>query len=63
MFKTAQLISAYEHAPEDGTVTDEAMAMEIAGHSIYLFLHEGDNRKNHLFNRPEISLYLLQHNA
>lgn len=45
MFKTAQLISAYEHAPEDGTVTDEAMAMEIAGHSIYLFLHEGENRK------------------
>ncbi|MCH2204921.1 MAG: 2-C-methyl-D-erythritol 4-phosphate cytidylyltransferase [Lentisphaerales bacterium] len=45
MFKTAELISAYENAPEDGTVTDEAMAMEIADHSVYLFLHEGDNRK------------------
>lgn len=45
MFKTSDLIDAYENAPEDGTVTDEAMAMEIAGHEVFLFLHKDDNRK------------------
>ena len=45
MFKTQALIQAYESSPEDGSVTDEAMAMEIAGHEVFLFLHNDDNRK------------------
>ncbi|MCM8534458.1 MAG: 2-C-methyl-D-erythritol 4-phosphate cytidylyltransferase [Lentisphaeraceae bacterium] len=45
MFKTQELIKAYENAPKDGTVTDEAMAMEKAGLPVFLHIHEKDNRK------------------
>ena len=45
MFKTGELIKAYETAPKDGTVTDEAMAMEKAGFPVFLHIHEKDNRK------------------
>ncbi|MCM8531763.1 MAG: 2-C-methyl-D-erythritol 4-phosphate cytidylyltransferase [Lentisphaeraceae bacterium] len=45
MFKTQELIDAYKKSPKDGSITDEAMAMEKAGFSVFLHIHEKDNRK------------------
>lgn len=45
MFIKSDLISAYENSPEDRKITDEAMAMELAGFPVYLTVHEDDNRK------------------
>ena len=45
MFKLQELIEAYTQKPADIVITDEAMAMELASHSVYLAIHEEDNRK------------------
>ena len=45
MFKRSELIEAYSDKPAGINITDEAMAMEIKGHSVYLAVHEQDNRK------------------
>jgi 2-C-methyl-D-erythritol 4-phosphate cytidylyltransferase len=45
MFLRQELISAYENVPKDISVTDEAMAMELAGHQVFLYIHEDNNRK------------------
>jgi 2-C-methyl-D-erythritol 4-phosphate cytidylyltransferase len=45
MFKAHELIRAYESFAGNPSVTDEAMAMELAGHQVFLHLHEEDNRK------------------
>jgi len=45
MFIRKELIDAYTNKPADINVTDEAMAMEISGHEVYLAIHEEDNRK------------------
>lgn len=45
MFNRQDLIEAYTNKPADINITDEAMAMEISGHSVYLAVHESDNRK------------------
>ena len=45
MFDRQKLIDAYINKPGNVNVTDEAMAMEIAGHEVFLAVHEEDNRK------------------
>lgn len=45
MFKRSELIEAYTGKPTEINVTDEAMAMELAGHKVFLATHEKDNRK------------------
>lgn len=45
MFIREDLISAYEKSPAGKKITDEAMAMELAGFPVYLAVHEDDNRK------------------
>ena len=45
MFKRQDLINAYTSKPDTLNVTDEAMAMEISGHEVFLAVHEADNRK------------------
>ena len=45
MFIKDQLINAYQNPPEGVAITDEAMAMEEAGHRVCLVIHEEDNRK------------------
>ena len=45
IFRLELLLQAYEQAPAALNITDEAMAMEAAGHDVWLVSHEGDNRK------------------
>lgn len=45
MFVRQALIDAYINKPAEINVTDEAMAMELAGHKVFLATHEEDNRK------------------
>ena len=45
MFKRQDLINAYTSKPDNVNITDEAMAMEISGHDVFLAVHEADNRK------------------
>ena len=45
MLERQKLISAYKGKPAGINLTDEAMAMEIAGHDVFLATHESDNRK------------------
>ena len=45
MFERQKLIDAYLNKPAEISVTDEAMAMELAGHEVFLATHESDNRK------------------
>ncbi len=45
MFERKKLILAYENSPKELKITDEAMAMELAGHEVFLCVHEEENRK------------------
>jgi 2-C-methyl-D-erythritol 4-phosphate cytidylyltransferase len=46
IFPLAALLAAYQKALDQGMLpTDEAMAMELAGHAVHLVLHQEDNRK------------------
>jgi len=45
IFERQLLIDAYRNAPPSPPLTDEAMAMERAGHPVQLCIHSGDNRK------------------
>ncbi|NQZ60519.1 MAG: 2-C-methyl-D-erythritol 4-phosphate cytidylyltransferase [Lentisphaeraceae bacterium] len=45
IFQRQLLIDAYENAPESLNITDEAMAVETAGHPVALVYHEGNNCK------------------
>ncbi len=46
IFPRLALLSAYQDALAQGLLpTDEAMAMELAGHPVHLVLHQEDNRK------------------